>query len=196
MKPLQQLKPLIVTVDDEIEILKNYEIIFGERFEVKSFDHPHKFLQALEQKQLEHIYVLLADLKMPGLDGIDMVRKAREMGSEFPFILLSGHLDKKAILDATDLGAFRLITKPPSFDYLINTVEQLIMEHDIAEVQKEIYQGLKELKKVLTPESKTDTAHSAHPIIEHVESRIQKLIESETQLRELRKMALTKPNTI
>ncbi len=196
------MKPLIVAVDDEIEILKNYDIIFGERFEVKSFDHPHKFLQALEQKQLEHIYVLLADLKMPGLDGIDMVRKAREMGSEFPFILLSGHLDKKAILDATDLGAFRLITKPPSFDYLINTVEQLIIEHDIAEVQKEIYQGLKELKKILTPDLKTDGSaestkgNTAHPIIEHVESRIQKLIESETQLRELRKMALTKPNTI
>lgn len=193
MKALQQLKPLIVAVDDEIEILKNYDIIFGERFEVKSFDHPHKFLQALEQKQLEHIYVLLADLKMPGLDGIDMVRKARAMGSEFPFILLSGHLDKKAILDATDLGAFRLITKPPSFDYLINTVEQLIIEHDIAEVQKEIYQGLKELKKVLNSEH---SSNPAHPIIEHVESRIQKLIESETQLRELRKMALTKPNTI
>lgn len=181
---MKEIKPLIVAVDDESEILSNYDIIFADRFNLKTFDHPKKFLEALQSGLLDNIYVLITDLKMPYLDGVDMIRKARQLGSDFPFILLSGHLDKKAVMDATELGVFRLLDKPPSFDYLITTIEQLIIEHDIVEAQKDILQGLKELKNEIGNQHLSPAVDS---IMDRLHTRLQKITESQNHLREIRK---------
>ena len=138
-------KPIIYVVDDEADILDLYKNLLDQEFDVHTFNRPSLFLEAL-QNQIP--VLVITDLKMPEMDGLSMVRKSRELGFIFPFILLTGHLDKERALEAMEVGVFRVLEKPTDYNLLFSTIDQLFLEYEITEVRTEVRALMTQLREL------------------------------------------------
>ena len=69
--------------------------------------------------------ILISDIRMPGLDGISLTRRLRELGASFPIILVSGHTDAMIRGDAVEAGAAIVLEKPFEIQLLIAELERL-----------------------------------------------------------------------
>jgi FixJ family two-component response regulator len=129
--------PLIAVVDDEKEILDNYVEYLGDDFRVLCFQTAEGLLKELPHFHKE-LQFLITDYKMPRINGVEMIRQAFAKGYRFPFILLSGVLDKNNVLEAVDVGAFRLMEKPISPEQLDDVIDELMIEHELKETRREV----------------------------------------------------------
>ena len=67
---------------------------------------------ALDRLRMQHYDLLIADLKMPGLDGLHMIREARRYRSDLPVIIITGFSTESSAIDAINLGVSGYLTKP------------------------------------------------------------------------------------
>ena len=138
MKSLVIKKRRVALVDDESGILQLFQTILCEHYEIFTFDNPKKFLETLILKQPRPFDLLITDFRMPLMTGLEMIQQAQKRNFFFPAIIFSGHLDKKSIMEAVNLGAFRLLEKPTSPDVVISAIEELFVEFEIRETRDEI----------------------------------------------------------
>lgn len=141
-------KPTIAVVDDEADILSVYEDLLKDDYQVLPFLSPKLLLESLKNKT--KIDLLITDLKMPSMDGLEMIRQSQQLGYRFPFLLLSGHLDKEKALEAVELGAFRILEKPTDLEVLSEAIDQLLVEHEIHSVRYEIRGITSQLRELYT----------------------------------------------
>src|SRR6202522_4343862 len=74
----------------------------------------------------------LLDIRMPGLDGLEVLRKAREGGSDTAVIIMTAHGDSSAAIEAMKLGAFDYVAKPIDFDTLAPQLRRAIEHRKLA----------------------------------------------------------------
>jgi two-component system KDP operon response regulator KdpE len=109
MTAASEKTPLLV-VDDEPAIRRLLRTSLGaEGFEVIEAENAEKAFAAIEARKPE---VVILDLGLPDLDGLDMIRRLRESGSKLPVIVLSSRGDERGKVEALDLGADDYVTKP------------------------------------------------------------------------------------
>jgi DNA-binding NtrC family response regulator len=75
----------------------------------------------------------LLDIRMPGMDGLDVLRKAREGGSDTAVIIMTAHGDSSAAIEAMKLGAFDYVAKPIDFDALLPQLRRAIEHRKLAQ---------------------------------------------------------------
>jgi len=103
-------RPSILVVDDESAILVSLGILFkNEGFEVATAQGGKAGLAALEQRPPD---VLLTDIRMPGISGMDLLAAARQQAREMPVILMTAQAELRTAIDAVNQGAFQYIQKP------------------------------------------------------------------------------------
>ena len=93
------------------------------------FDAFDKFLE-------EPVDVVLTDIRMPGMTGIEFLDKIRAVDPETPVILMTGHADLDVAVDAVKKGAFDLILKPFKIPYLVHAVEKGINYKRMRQIEK------------------------------------------------------------
>jgi len=93
--------------------------------------------QAFEVLSSEKIDVTLCDIKMPKLDGIELLEKVAEEGIDTQFIMISAHGNIDTAVEATKLGAFDFIQKPPDLNRLLIAVRNAI-EHGSLKQQTKV----------------------------------------------------------
>jgi two-component system response regulator ArlR len=132
----------IVVVDDERDITDLYKALLEDDYNVLEFNRPEDFLKYLQFHTPGKVpfQALITDFKMPKMNGMDMVAAAHSLGYKFPFIILSGHLDKDTVIRAVDFGVFRLLEKPAPPKVLFDTISQIIVEQDIHATRDEVRQ--------------------------------------------------------
>lgn len=102
--------PLVLFVDDEQPVRASVEQWLGlAGFQVYVFDDPRRTLDYLGP---EFPGILVSDVKMPGLDGLDLLREARARDIDLPVILLTGHGDVAMAVEAMRQGAYDFLEKP------------------------------------------------------------------------------------
>lgn len=112
--------PSILLVDDEKAIRKTLrEILEYENYKV---DEAEDGTSALEKIQNNTYDVVLLDIKMPKMDGLEVLEKAKEIAPDTSFIMISGHGNIETAVEATKKGAFDFISKPPDLNRLLITV--------------------------------------------------------------------------
>lgn len=116
-----ELKKTLLLVDDEPDARLLASDILGDSYDVTTAESAAQALQILSTKPLD---VVLTDIKMPGEDGISLLRKVRAMYPETPVILLTGHGDKQTAIDALKEGAFDFLEKPFEDDELLSAVSR------------------------------------------------------------------------
>jgi putative nucleotidyltransferase with HDIG domain len=120
-------KPKILMVDDEIDYLTLIKLrLVNEGFDVVTFDNAQDVLENVEKLAPD---LIVSDIMMPGMDGIEMFRKIRELGppyGETPLIFISGKDDPQSKIDALHLGAEDFLTKPADLTVLAARIRNII----------------------------------------------------------------------
>lgn len=112
----------IIFVDDTADLLDCMaELLSDYGFTVYPFSNG---LDAFQKFLEEPVDVVLTDIKMPGITGIELLDRIRAVDQETPVILATGHADLDVAVDAVKKGAFDLILKPYKIHYLIHAVEK------------------------------------------------------------------------
>ena len=70
--------------------------------------------------------LVLCDIKMPKMDGVEVLEKAKKIKPEIPIVMISGHGDLDTAVNTMRLGAFDYISKPPDLNRLLNTVRNAL----------------------------------------------------------------------
>jgi len=133
------LEPLkILVIDDERGIREGCRrILESENYQVLTAEDGSK---GLELARTDQVAVALIDLKMPGIDGLEVLREIRKINAEIIPIIVSGHGTIESAVEAMKAGAFDFITKPFEPDRLLKVIDRGL------EQKKERLKGL-ELKK-------------------------------------------------
>ena len=120
----------VLIVDDEESILKGIKLNLGRTFDITLANGPNEALQAVKEEG--PFEVVVSDMRMPGMDGVTMLRTIKEANPEVMTILLTGHADFEfGGSQALQSGMlFRILNKPCPPQKLSATIRAAIEERD------------------------------------------------------------------
>ncbi len=118
--------PKLLIVDDEKSIRSAMRDIL--EFEEYEVDEAPNGEQGLNMIQNDNYDVVLCDIKMPNMDGLEMLSKANNLGKHTQFIMVSAYSDAETIDKATQLGAFDFIPKPPDLNRQLASIKNAIIK--------------------------------------------------------------------
>ena len=116
--------PDILIIDDEKSIRKTLSEILG--FEGYTIDEAADGEEGLKKFAQKNYDVVLCDIKMPKLDGIEFLEKAKALNEDVPIIMISGHGNIDTAVEAVKKGAYDYISKPPDLNRLLITLRNAI----------------------------------------------------------------------
>lgn len=139
--------PTILVVDDEASIRRTLrEILEYEDFGVEEAEDGTEALAMIQENQYD---LVLLDVKMPEVDGMEVLEELAAGVSEPPVVMISGHGTIETAVEATKLGAYDFIEKPPDLNRLLVTVRNA-MDRGELEVQN------RRMRQTLTEHSTGD----------------------------------------
>ena len=110
----------ILIIDDEKAIRKTLsEILSYEGYKIDEAGDGEEGFRKFREKEYD---VILCDIKMPKMDGIEFLEKAKEMNPDLPIIMISGHGTIETAVEAVKKGAYDYISKPPDLNRLLITI--------------------------------------------------------------------------
>jgi len=119
-------RPSLLIVDDEAAILESLRILFkNEGFEVAVAQGGRAALDALERATPQ---LILTDVRMPTVNGIDVLTAAKQRDADLPVVLMTAQAELKTAIEGINLGAFHYIQKPFDNDELVSICRRAI-EH-------------------------------------------------------------------
>lgn len=115
----------ILVVDDEPDICQ----FLVDYFASKGFDAEYATsgVDALDKVQKFRPHIMLLDIRMPGMDGIEVLQKVREIDTQVGVLIVTGVLDKDIGKKALTMGASDFVVKPINLEYLETSVMAKIM---------------------------------------------------------------------
>jgi two-component system nitrogen regulation response regulator NtrX len=129
--------PKILIIEDEESIRRVLVSILSEENESYEVDVAEDGVIGLEKIKENDYDLVLCDIKMPRMDGVELLEAAKKIDSEIPIVMISGHGDMETAINTMRLGAFDYISKPPDLNRLLNTVrnaldkKKLVVENKI-----------------------------------------------------------------
>lgn len=127
----------ILVIEDESAIRRVLVKILSEENDSYIVEEAEDGLKGLESIKKEDFDLVLCDIKMPKMDGVEVLEAARKIRPEIPFIMISGHGDLDTAVNTMRMGAFDYISKPPDLNRLLTTVrnaldkKELVIENKI-----------------------------------------------------------------
>ena len=130
----------ILIIEDEAAIRRVLVKILSEESDTYQVQEAEDGLVGIEKIKKEDYDLVLCDIKMPKMDGVEVLEAVKKIKPEIPMVMISGHGDLDTAVNTMRLGAFDYISKPPDLNRLLNTVR-------IALDRKELVVENKRLKK-------------------------------------------------
>jgi len=127
----------ILIIEDEASIRRVLTKILTEEndtYQVEEAEDGSKGYEKISQNDYD---LVLCDIKMPKMDGVELLQAVKKIKPEIPIVMISGHGDMETAIQTMRLGAFDYISKPPDLNRLLNTVrnaldkKQLVVENKI-----------------------------------------------------------------
>ena len=127
----------ILIIEDEASIRRVLVKILSEENDTYQVDEAEDGVAGLEKIKNNDYDLVLCDIKMPKMDGVEVLEEVKKIKPEIPMVMISGHGDMETAIHTMRLGAFDYISKPPDLNRLLNTVrnaldkKQLVVENKI-----------------------------------------------------------------
>ena len=127
----------ILVIEDEAAIRRVLVKILSEENDAYKVDEAEDGLSGIEKIKNEDFDLVLCDIKMPKMDGVEVLEAIKKIKPETPIVMISGHGDLDTAVNTMRLGAFDYISKPPDLNRLLNTVrnaldrKELVVENKI-----------------------------------------------------------------
>ena len=109
--------------------------------------------------------LVLCDIKMPKMDGIEVLKKAKEKYGSIPFIMLTGHGNIETAVKAMKYGAYDFIPKPPDLNRLLTSVRNALERKDLVVENKKLKRKIADKYKII---GDSKEINKIHDIIEKV----------------------------
>lgn len=116
----------ILVIEDEAAIRRVLVKILSEENDTYLVEEAEDGLKGMETIKNNDYDLVLCDIKMPKMDGVEVLEAARKIKPEIPFIMISGHGDLDTAVNTMRLGAFDYISKPPDLNRLLTTVRNAL----------------------------------------------------------------------
>ncbi|MDH4225855.1 MAG: response regulator [Deltaproteobacteria bacterium] len=129
------MKPIsVLFVDDEEDIRYTFRDRFEGRFGIFTAGNGLEALDILGGN--ESIHVVVTDIRMPDMNGLELIRKARVLDPDIGFIVVSGHADSEDIIEALKVGARSFLRKPYDFSVLEENILTEARRYKIIQEEK------------------------------------------------------------
>ena len=112
----------ILIIEDEAAIRRVLNKILSEENSTYEVEEAEDGLQGVEKVKDDDFDLVLCDIKMPKMDGIEVLEAIKKIKPEIPVVMISGHGDLDTAVNTMKHGAFDYISKPPDLNRLLNTV--------------------------------------------------------------------------
>ncbi len=133
--------PRLLVVDDEIGICNLLKDFFTDKgFDVSIANNGEHALEIIER---DRPHLVFLDVKMPGISGLEVLRRAKQMDSSMKAIMVTAVEDDETMAEARALGAIDYVTKPFSLEYL----EDIVLTKINSQLYEELRRSNEELKK-------------------------------------------------
>ena len=116
----------ILIIEDEAAIRRVLTKIISEENDAYNVEEAEDGLVGLEKIMNGEYDLILCDIKMPKMDGVEVLEKIKKIKPEIPVVMISGHGDLDTAVITMRLGAFDYISKPPDLNRLLNTVRNAL----------------------------------------------------------------------
>ncbi len=121
----------ILVIEDEAAIRRVLVKILSEEDPSYELETAEDGLQGIEMIKKEDYDLVLCDIKMPKMDGVEVLESARKIKPDTAFVMISGHGDLDTAVHTMRLGAFDYISKPPDLNRLLNTVHNALDKKEL-----------------------------------------------------------------
>lgn len=137
----------ILIIDDEKAIRKTLgEILSYEGYKIEEAMDGEEGLKKFKEKPFD---VVLCDIKMPKIDGIEFLEKAREINTDVPIIMISGHGNIETAVEAVKKGAFDYISKPPDLNRLLITIRNAMDKTSLVTETKVLKRKVSKVQEII-----------------------------------------------
>jgi DNA-binding NtrC family response regulator len=139
--------PDILIIDDEKAIRKTLSEILS--FEGYKIDEASDGEEGLKKFKDRNYDVILCDIKMPKIDGIEFLQKAGESNPDVPIIMISGHGNIETAVEAVKTGAFDYISKPPDLNRLLITIRNAMDKSNLVSETKVLKKKVNKVQEMI-----------------------------------------------
>ncbi len=137
----------ILIIDDEKAIRKTLtEILSFEGYKLDEAADGEEGLKKFKEKSYD---VVLCDIKMPKLDGIEFLQKAAEASPDVPIIMISGHGNIETAVEAVKKGAYDFISKPPDLNRLLITIRNAMEKSSLVTETKVLKRKVSRVQEMI-----------------------------------------------
>lgn len=164
--------PHILIIDDEKPIRSTLrEILEYEKIKIEEAEDGKKGVDLFSKNNFDAV---LCDIKMPGMDGLEVLEKIQEINPDVPVIMISGHGTIETAVDALKKGAYDYIPKPPDLNRMLVAVRNALD-------RKTLVKERQQLKKKAGEKSSSPIIGSSNEISE-VKRMIEKVASTEARV--------------
>ena len=164
--------PKILIIEDEAAIRRVLVKILSEENDTYEVEEAEDGLVGIEKIKNDDYDLIFCDIKMPKMDGVEVLEATKKIKPEIPIVMISGHGDLDTAVNTMRLGAFDYISKPPDLNRLLNTVRNALD-------RKELVVENKLLKKKV---SKNFEMIGDSDAISHIKDIIEKVAQTDARV--------------
>jgi len=162
----------ILIIEDEAAIRRVLKKIISEENDTYFVEEAVDGFEGLEMIKNNEFDLILCDIKMPKMDGVEVLEKVKKIKPEIPIVMISGHGDLDTAVNTMRLGAFDYISKPPDLNRLLNTVRNAL-EQKVLVVENKL------LKKKIS--KNYEMVGESEPI-NHIKEMIEKVASTDARV--------------
>lgn len=162
----------ILIIEDEAAIRRVLTKILSEESKDYQVEEAADGLEGINKIREEDYDLVLCDIKMPKMDGVEVLEAAVKLKPETPMVMISGHGDLDTAVNTMRLGAFDYISKPPDLNRLLNTVRNALDRKSLVVENKNLKKKVSK-KYEMVGESKE---------IDHIKEMIEKVAPTDARV--------------
>ncbi|MDO6759047.1 sigma-54 dependent transcriptional regulator [Tamlana sp. 2_MG-2023] len=126
----------ILVIEDEAAIRRVLVKILSEENDSYQVEEAVDGLEGIEKIKNDDYDLVLCDIKMPKMDGVEVLEATKKIKPEIPMVMISGHGDLDTAVNTMRMGAFDYISKPPDLNRLLNTVRNALEKKELVVANK------------------------------------------------------------
>ena len=162
----------ILIIEDEESIRRVLVRILNEEdsnFEIHEASDGKKGLESISKENFD---LVLCDIKMPKIDGIELLQRTRKKNSSLPFIMLTGHGNVETAVESMKLGAYDFISKPPDLNRLLTSVRNALEKKELVTENKILRKKVAKRYQIIGESKSIKTIHELIDKVAQSEARV------------------------
>ena len=162
----------ILIIEDEEPIRRVLVRILSDEdsgFEIQEASDGKKGMDLIKKESFD---LVLCDIKMPKIDGIELLQRTRKTNTSLPFIMLTGHGNIETAVESMKLGAYDFISKPPDLNRLINSVRNALEKKELVTENKILRQKVAKKYEIIGKSKPIMEVHSMVEKVAKTEARV------------------------